>query len=210
MFLTLLAPQAVPATQSEDTSDVLVRNLRRKGYDIVSPEEEAMVAQILKNRSAKKRHFEIVKKAIDWKKLFTDKINGVDTLEELNAIPIPTIKTESIEVTQAILNEIKQAKEQRRLELEIAKREAEIKLLELQTRTKTKIKEQQKAIKAAKELQLQVLERYQLAVQEAIKLQEKALQDAIAAEQEAKEFAKKRNQRLNRLRSLLWLAGLDI
>lgn len=210
MFLTLLAPQGVPVDQGIDTSDILDRNIRRKRYDFTTQEEEAIAAQLLKARQTKKRTHEVIKKVIDWKTLFIQKINAAETIEQLDAIPIPTIKTESVEATAAVIAEIERSKEQKRLQLQIAKQEAELKLLELESKAKAKIKEQRKALKAAKELQLQILERYNVAVEAAAKLERQAYEEAKIAEEKAAEFTKKRNQRINRLRSLMWLAGLDI
>lgn len=211
MFLTLLQSQGGPTPiEVIDTSDILDRGLKRRPYDFTSQEEEAIAAQLLKARQAKKRNYDVIKKVIDWKQLFTNKINAAETIEQLDAIPIPTLKTESLEITAAVLEEITRVKEQKRLELEIAKREAELKVLELQEKTKAKIKKQQKAIKAAKELQMQVLERYKVAMDAAILLERKALEEAKIAEEKAIEFTRKREQRIKRLRSLMWLAGLDI
>lgn len=208
MLLTLLSPQE-SGLAYYDRSDILDRH--RSLY------EEEIAAQILKNRNAKKRTYEVIKKVIDWKTLFIEKINAVETIEQLDAIPIPTIKTESIETTTAVLAEIERSKEQKRLQLEIAKQEAELKLLELQTEAATseaklivQIQEQQQVLKLAKDLQLQVLERYKVAMNAAIELERNALKDAKIAEEKAAQFARKREQRINRLKSLMWLAGLDI
>lgn len=208
MLLTLLSPQE-SGLAYYDGSDILDRH--RSLY------EEEIAAQILKNRNAKKRTYEVIKKVIDWKTLFIEKINAVETIEQLDAIPIPTIKTESIETTTAVLAEIERSKEQKRLQLEIAKQEAELKLLELQTEAATseaklivQIQEQQQALKLAKDLQLQVLERFKVAMNAAIELERNALKEAKIAEEKAAQFARKREQRINRLKSLMWLAGLDI
>lgn len=209
MLLTLLSPQESDLAYY-DQSDILDRH--KSSY-----EEDAIAAQLLKARQKKKRTHEVIKKVIDWKTLFIEKINGVETIEQLDAIPIPTIKTESVEATAAVIAEIERSKEQKRLQLEIAKREAELKVLELQTEAANneaklvaQIQAQQQALKSAKELQLQVLERYQLAMNAAIELERKAFEEAKIAEEKANEFNRKRLQRINRLKSLMWLAGLDI
>jgi hypothetical protein len=209
MLLTLLSPQG-SGLAYYDRADALSRH--KLLYD-----EETIAAQLLKARQSKKRAHQVIKKAIEWKTLFIEKINGVETVEQLDAIVIPTIKTESVETTAAILAEIQKSKEQKRIQLEIAKREAELKVLELQTEAASKeanliarIQEQQQALESAKNLQIQVLERYQMAINAAIELERKAFEEAKIAEEKANEFNRKRTQRINRLKSLMWLAGLDL
>lgn len=62
---------------------------------------------------------------------------------------------------------------------------------------------QQKAIKAAKELQIQVLERYKIAIDAAVEIECKAFEEARIAEEKAAEFTRKREQKIKRLRSLM-------
>lgn len=209
MFLTLLQSQGGPTPIDViDTSDILDRNLRRR-YDSPS-EEEVVAAQLLKARQSKKRRYDVIKKTIDWKQLFTEKINAAETIEQLDAIPIPTIKTEAPEVTAAVLEEIRKKKEQKRLELLIAKQEAELKILEIESQAKAKIEEQRQVLQAARELQLQVIERYKVAVDAAIELERQAFEEARIAEEQAAEFTRKRMQRIKRLKALMWLTKLDL
>lgn len=203
-------PTVVSTSLVTDTSDILDRNLKRHRNDLTAQEEEAIAAQLLKARQSKKRQHQAIKRIIDWKKLFTDKINGVETIEQLEAIAIPSVKDSASEIRKAVIEEILRAKEQKRLEFEIARKEAELKLLEVQERAKTQIRKQQQALKAAKALQMQVLERYNIAMNAAMELERRAFEEARIAEERAAEFTKKRNQKIKRLRSLMWLAGLDI
>lgn len=201
MLLTLLSPQG-SGLQYYDQADVL--DAHRNRY------EEQIAAQLLKARQAKKRQYDVVKKAIDWKTLFVEKINVVETLDQLDKVTIPTLKTEYKDLTSAIINELIQKKEQKRIELELAKQEAELQAFELEKQTASKLAEQRQAIQAAKQLQIEVLERYKIAVDAAVELERRAFEEAKIAEQKALEFTKKREQRIKRLKALMWLAGLDI
>lgn len=216
MFLTLLSPQAAPVITSIDTSDVLSR--RTNSYrQFTSAEEEAIAAQLIKQRNKKKRNYDVVKTAIDWKKLFADRINAAATVEELNAIKTPELRSELDQLNAAVINEIEQIKEARRIALDIAKQEAELKLIELEAQAKdaeaviyARATKRQQELEAAKQIQIQVLARYEMAMNQALDIERKARVEAEEADRKAKEFIKKREQRIKRLKSLMWLAGLDI
>jgi hypothetical protein len=216
MFLTLLSPQAAPDITSIDTSDVLSR--RTNSYrQFTSAEEEAIAAQLIKQRNKKKRNYDLVKTAIDWKKLFADRINAAATVEELNAIKTPELRSELDQLNIAVINEIEQIKEARRIALNIAKQEAELKLIELEAQAKdaeaviyVRATKRQQELEAAKQIQIQVLARYEMAMNQALDIERKARVEAEEADRKAKEFIKKREQRIKRLKSLMWLAGLDI
>lgn len=186
-----------------DTSDILDRGLKRRG--LTAKEEENIAAQLLLQRQ-KKNLPAINKKLINWKQLLFEQINGVTTVEELDAIEIPTIVTESVEVTAAILAEIERQKELKRLELQIKKQELEVK----QQQIAELVSQQKKALKAAKALYKDVLARHKLAMDQAIQIEQKAALMAWEAEQKAAEFNRKREQRIKRLKALMWLAKLDL
>jgi hypothetical protein len=190
-----------------DTSDILSRGLKR-----LRQEEENLAAQLLKGRNKKVERKK--KKQTDWKQALLKKINGAETVEELNAVEIPT---ESIEATASVLAEIERKKEARRLELEIAQREKELKLLELkavadlnEAQIVQQIAEKKQMIDDFKRTQLEVLARHEIAVQQAIENERQLFLETLKAEQEAQEFTRKRNNRIKRIKALMWLAKLDI
>jgi hypothetical protein len=190
-----------------DTSDILDRGLRR-----LRKEEEEVAAQILKSRRPKQP--EPAKRQTDWKELLLRQINGAETIEALDSIEIPI---ESTEITAKVLAVVERRKEARRLEIQIAQKEAEVKILELQAEAEAKeaqyvkgLQERQQEIAAAKQLQQEVLARYEIAVQKALEEEKQSYLEAYRAEQEATEFTRKRNNRIKRLRALMWLAKLDL
>ena len=197
----------------QDTSDILDRGLKRKNV-LTTKEEEEIAAQLLKARQKTKKREEEVKKLVDWKKLFLDKINGVTTEEELNAIEIPT---ESVEVTAAVLAEIEKQKELKRIQLETLRQEAAVKALELkaaldqqESAISAKLEEQRRQLEEAKGLQAKILERYKIAQEAAIEEERRAAYEAAAAEKAYLEFKQKRDIRIKRLKALMWLTKLDL
>jgi|688.fasta_scaffold895521_1 hypothetical protein len=196
-----------------DTSDILDRGLKRKNV-LTNQEEENIAAQLLKARQKTKKREEEVKKLVDWKKLVFDKINGVTTEEELDAIEIPT---ESVEVTAAVLAEIERQKELKRAQLETLRQEIEVKALELKATLEqhkvainARLEERRKQLEEAKSLQLKVLERYNIAQQAAMEEERKAAYEAEIAEKAYLEFKQKRDNRIKRLKALMWLTKLDL
>lgn len=209
VYLLSLTSQAV----EQDTSDILDRGLKRKNV-LTTKEEEEIAAQLLKARQKTKKREEEVKKLVDWKKLFLDKINGVTTEEELNAIEIPT---ESVEVTAAVLAEIEKQKELKRIQLETLRQEAAVKALELkaaldqqESAISAKLEEQRRQLEEAKDLQAKILERYKIAQEAAIEEERRAAYEAAAAEKAYLEFKQKRDIRIKRLKALMWLTKLDL
>jgi hypothetical protein len=206
-------PTVIQASDVQDTSDILDKGLKRK--NVLTPqEEEAIAAQLLKARQKTKKREEEVKKLVDWKKLFLDKINGVTTEEELNAIEIPT---ESVEVTAAVLAEIEKQKELKRIQLETLRQEAAVKALELQaaldqqeSAISAKLEEQRRQLEEAKNLQTKILERYKIAQEVAMEEERKAAYEAAVAEKAYLEFKQKRDNRIKRLKALMWLTKLDL
>jgi len=198
-----------------DLSDLLdLSDLRRKQNALSQKEEENIAAQLLKARQKTKYRQEQVKKAVDWKKLFLDKINGVTTEAELDSLVAPI---ESVEATAAVLAEIERQKELKRAELETLKKEAELKLLELkaeaeakESQLKAKIDEQRAQVEAAKALQMQMLERYMVAQRAAADEEARAAYEASVAEKAYLEFKQKRDNRIKRLKALMWLTKLDL
>jgi len=197
-----------------DLSDLLDVGLNRKQNALSQKEEEQIAAQLLQERQLKTKSTNKIKKAVDWKNLILEKINGVQTTEELNAI---STTTESVEVTAAVLAEIQQKKELKRIELELAQKEAELKALELtkaieenEKAIALRLKEQEHQLQILKGLQDQVFERLRLAEAAALEEERKAAYEAQIAEQRYLEFKQKRDNRIKRLKALMWLAKLDI
>jgi hypothetical protein len=197
-----------------DLSDLLDRDLKRKQNALSQKEEEQIAAQLLQERQLKTKSTNKIKKAVDWKNLILEKINGVQTTEELNAI---STTTESVEITAAVLAEIEQNKELKRIELELAQKEAELKALELtkaieenEKAIALRLKEQEHQLQILKGLQDQVFERLRLAEAAALEEERKAAYEAQIAEQRYLEFKQKRDNRIKRLKALMWLAKLDI
>lgn len=198
---------------TQDTSDILDKGPKHKNT-LTTQEEEAIAAQLLKARQKTKKRKEEVKKLVDWKKLLLDKINGVTTEEELDAIEI---STESVEVTAAVLAEIERQKELKRAQLETLKQEAQIKALELQaaldqqeSAIRAKLEEQRRQLEEAKNLQIKILERYKIAQKVAIEEEQKAAYEAAVAEKAYLEFKQKRDNKIKRLKALMWLTKLDL
>lgn len=186
-----------------DTSDILDRGLKKRG--LTRKEEETIAAQLLQQRQQKKLPV-LKKKLINWKQLLFEQINGVQTVEELDAIEIPKIITESVEVTAAVLAEIERQKEVKRLELQVKKQELELK----QQQIAELVSQQRQQLKVTRALYKEVLSRHKLAMQQAIQIEQEAALQAYEAEQKAAAFNKQRDQRIKRLKALMWLAKLDL
>lgn len=190
-----------------DTSDILDRYTRKRSE---SKEEEAIAAQLLKARQKRPKLIKQKKAITDWKKLIYEAIYGAETLEALDAIQTPTIPTDSPEVVAAILKEIEETKAARRLELKLKMGEAALRTVQLENEISARVQEQRQAIEAIRKLQEQVIVRHQIAVQAAQEIEARALLQLRAAEEKAAEFARKRNNRIKRLKAMMWLAKLDI
>lgn len=190
-----------------DTSDILVRYRKKRSE---SKEEEEIAAQLLKARQKRPQVQEQRKALLDWKRLIYKAINGADSEEKLQAISVATIPTDSPEVVAAILAEIEQRKEARRLELKLKMEEAALQSVQLENAIASRLDEQRKAVEAVRKLQEEVLARHAIAMQEAQAIEQKALLEFQIAEQKAAEFTRKRNNRIKRLKALMWLAKLDL
>jgi hypothetical protein len=207
MFLFFKPPQSIVIPTVVDTSDILDRGLRR-----LRQEEESVAAQLLKDRNKKLKREE--KKRLDWKKAILEKINSAQEVEQLEAIQLTT---ESVEITAQILAEFERKKEAKRLELEIARKEAELRVLELkkvaeanEAEIARQIAEKQAVIDDFKRIQVDVIARHELAMQQALETEQKLFLETLKAEKEAEEFTRKRNNRIKRIKALMWLAKLDL
>lgn len=204
MFLTLLQSRGGPTpVVVVDTSDILGK--RKKQYGLTKKEEEQIAAQLLLERQ-KKNLPAIKKKLINWKQLLFEQINNAETVEELDAIEAPQIITESVEVTAAVLAEVARQKELKRLQLQLKKQELQLK----EQQITEAITQQQQVLKATRALYKEVLARHKLAMQQALQIEQKAALEAYQAELQAAEFNKKREQRIKRLKALMWLTKLDL
>jgi len=192
--------------QITDTSDILIKGLHK-----LRRQEEELAAQIL--RKKRKPEYKETKQT-NWKELLLKQINGAETVEELDAIEIPT---EDPEITAKVLALVERRKEAKRLELEIAEKQAQVQILELRAQAEQQEAEyvqqliqQRASLMAAKQLQEEVLARHALAVEQAIRIEQEAFLAQYKADQEAAEFTRKRNNRIKRLKALMWLAKLDL
>lgn len=197
-----------------DTSDILDRYLRRKSE---SKEEEQIAAQLLKARQKRPELQKQRKTLTDWKKLIYKAIHGAQTLEELEAIEVPTIQTDSPEVVAAILAEIEERKAAKQAEIELRMAQTKLKMEEaalqsvkLESEISARLEQQRQAIAAIQTLQEQVMARHAVAMKIAEDLQNEAFAQLQQAEQKAQEFTRKRNNRIKRLKALMWLAKLDL
>ena len=190
-----------------DTSDILDRYRRRKSE---SKQEEQIAAQLLKARQKKSELQKKRKKVTDWKKLIYQAIYGAESENDLNAISTTNIPTDSPELVAAILAEIEEKKTVKRLELKLKMEEAALQSVQLENQITAKIEEQKKIVEATRKLQQDVLVRYELAVKAAQQVEMLAFLELQAAEQKAAEFTRKRNNRIKRLKALMWLAKLDL
>lgn len=190
-----------------DTSDILDRYNRKKSE---SKEEENIAAQLLKARQKRPQVRKKYKQVLDWKKLIYTAIYGAETLEQLEAIDTTSIPTDSPETVRAILAEIEQAKETRRLELKLKMEEAALQAYQLESQISAKIDEQRQAVEAIRQLQKEIVAKHQIAVKTAEEAYKQSLLEFQVAEEKAVEFTRKRNNRIKRIKALMWLAKLDI
>lgn len=200
--------------QSIDTSDILDRYTRRRSE---SKEEEAIAAQLLKARQKRPEVERQHRKLVNWKKLIYKAIYGAETIEELEAIKTPSIPTDSPEIVAAILAEIEQQKAAKKAEIELKQatlklkmEEASLQAVQLESEISARIEQQKLAIQAIKELQQQVMERHAIAVEKARQMEMQSFLELQEAEQKAQEFTRKRNNRIKRLKAMMWLAKLDL
>lgn len=212
----IFLPTISQATGVIDTSDILDRGLKRRNT-LSAKEEENIAAQLLKARQSKQEIAREKKAIIDWKKLISNAINGVQTIEELDAIQIPTEGITSPAVTKLVLAELEKQKELKRLELQIATKEAELKAAELEIKIReneaqliAQIQEQQAEIQKAKDLYTEVYNRYRIAEEAAVKAEMEAFLQAQETERQYVEFKRQRDNRIKRLKALMWLAKIDL
>lgn len=213
MFTTLLVNQQQPNSQF-DTSDLLDRYQRRQSE---SQEEERIAAQLLKARQKQSILTTDRKKIVNWKRLIYQAIHGAQTIEELDAIHLSGIDTDSPEIVAAILAEIEQRKAAKRAEIELRMAQTKLKMQEaalqsvkLESEISAKLEQQRQAVAAIQALQQQVMARHAMAIKIAEDLQNEAFAQLREAEQKAQEFTRKRNNRIKRLKALMWLAKLDL
>lgn len=215
MLTTLLTQQGGPSPAViVDTSDILDRYRRRKSE---SQEEENIAAQLLKARQKQSDLSKEQKKIVNWKSLIYKAIHGAQTIEELEAVQLPPIQTDSPEIVAAILAEIEERKAAKRAEIELRMAQTKLKMQEaalqsvkLENEISARLEQQKQAVAAIQALQEQVLARHAIAVKIAEDLQTAAFAELQKAEQKAQEFTRKRNNRIKRLKALMWLAKLDL
>lgn len=146
-----------------------------------SKEEEEIAAQLLKARQQKPKLEKEQKALVSWKNLLYKAINGAQSIEELEAIEIPVAPVESTKLAILATEELQLAKEKKRAQF----------INSLNALETIAVKHEQ-AIKAAEQAQQQ------------------AFQQLRIAEEKALEFTTKRNNRIKRLKALMWLAKLDL
>lgn len=190
-----------------DTSDILDRYIRKRSE---SKQEEEIAAQLLKARRKRPEVEQSHRKLTNWKKLIYEAIYGAETVEQLEAIEIPTAPVDSPEVVRAILAELEQQKEVRRAELKLKMEEAALAASKLQSEIEGKLESQRKAVEAMQVLQQELMARHAIAVATAREAETRAFLELQDAERKAQEFTQKRNNRIKRLKALMWLAKLDL
>lgn len=212
MFLTLLQSQGgpPPPVVVVDTSDVLTKRKKSRSNRLTKKQEEDIAAQLLLERRGKAEPIQEIKQSLDWKALILRQIYGAETVEQLDAIAIPSVPTDSPEIVAAILAEIEQAKAARRLELKIKMQEAAIQAAQIENQISTKIAEQQRSIEEIRALQKEIVAKHEIAVKTAEEAYKQASLEFEVAKQKAEEFTRKRNNRIKRIKALMWLAKLDI
>jgi hypothetical protein len=190
-----------------DTSDILDR-YRRKTSE--SKEEEQIAAQLLKARQKRPQVEQKVRKLRNLKKLIYDAIYGAETVEEVDAITTPPVPVDSPEIVAAVLAEIEEQKALRRAEIKLKMEEASLKAAQLESQINDRIEAQKQAINAIKQLQEEVMTRHAVAVEAARQMELQAFLQLQDAERKAEEFTRKRNNRIKRLKALMWLAKIDL
>lgn len=190
-----------------DTSDILDRYRRSRSE---SKEEENIAAQLLKARQKRPQVRKEYKEVLNWKKLIYTAIYGAETLEQLDGIKTSSIPNTSPKATRAVLAEVEQAKAARRLELKLKMEEASLQAYQLESQISAKIDEQRQAVEAIRQLQKEIVAKHQIAVKTAEEAYKQSLFEFQVAEEKAAEFTRKRNNRIKRIKALMWLAKLDI
>lgn len=203
-----------PTVTAVDTSDILNRYIRRRSE---SKEEEAIAAQLLKARQKRPEIERQYKKLINWKKLIYKAIYGAETVKELETIETSSIPIDSPEIVAAILAEIEQQKAAKKAEIELKQatlklkmEEAALQSVQLESEISTRIEQQKLAIQSIKELQKEIMIRHALAVEQARQMEMQSFLELQEAERKAEEFTRKRNNRIKRLKAMMWLAKLDL
>jgi hypothetical protein len=189
-----------------DTSDILDRYRRSRSE---SKEEENIAAQLLKARQKRPQIRKEYKEVLNWKKLIYAAIYGAETLEQLDGIKTSSIPNSSPEA-RAVLAEVEEAKAARRLELKLKMEEASLQASQLESQISAKVEEQRQAIEAIRQLQKEIVAKHQIAVKTAEEAYKQSLLEFQVAEEKAAEFTRKRNNRIKRIKALMWLAKLDI
>ena len=203
----IFLPTVTSVSSVVDTSDILTRYRRKRSE---SKEEEEIAAQLLKARQKRPQVEKKVRELRNWKKLIYEAIYGADTVEELNAIDATNVPADSPEVVAAILAEIEEQKALRKAEIKLKMEEASLQAAQLESQISERIDEQKRAIQAIKDLQQEVMARHAVAVEAARQMEMQAFLQLQEAERKAEEFTRKRNNRIKRLKALMWLAKIDL
>lgn len=207
-------PTITQVSSVVDTSDILSRGLKRRKYRLTQSEEEQIAAQLLKERQSP---IDNIESDVNWRALIYNAVHGITNIDQLNALDIPLEGITSPSATAALLAELEKQKELRRIELEIKQKEAELKAIQLTAEIQEReaaivaaITKQQEQLQAAKTLQEQVLERHRIAQDTAMREEMQSYLEALKAEKEYEDFKRKRDNRIKRLKALMWLAKLDL
>jgi len=200
-------PTVTSVSSVVDTSDILNRYRRKRSE---SKEEEEIAAQLLKARQKRPQIEKKVRELRNWKRLIYKAIYGADTLEELEAIDTPPVPVDSPEIAAATLSEIEEQKALRKAEIKLKMEEASLQAAQLESQISARIEEQKRAIQAIKDLQKEVMARHAVAVEAATQMEMQAFLQLQEAERKAEEFTRKRNNRIKRLKALMWLAKIDL
>ena len=210
----IFLPTITLASGVVDTSDILNRYRRKRSE---SKEEEEIAAQLLKARQKRPQVEQKTRELRNWKKLIYEAIYGAETIEELESIETPPIPTDSPEVVAAILAEIEQQKAAKRAELELKQaqlklkmEEASLQAVQLESQISSKLEEQKRSVEAIQKLKEEIMSRHAIAVEAARQMEMQAFLQLQEAERKAEEFTRKRNNRIKRLKALMWLAKIDL
>jgi len=203
----IFLPTITSVSSVVDTSDILVRYKRKRSE---SREEEEIAALLLKSRQKRPQVEKAHRELLNWKKLIYKALNGAETAEEVDAVSTSSIPTDSPEVVAAILAEIEEQKELRKAEIRLKMEEASLQAAKLEYQIATKLEEQKITVESIKKLQKEVSARHAIAVEAAREMEMQAFTQLQEAERKAEEFTRKRNNRIKRLKALMWLAKLDL
>jgi hypothetical protein len=210
----IFLPTITLASGVVDTSDILNRYRRKRSE---SKEEEEIAAQLLKARQKRPQVEQKTRELRNWKKLIYEAIYGAETIEELESIETPPIPTDSPEIVAAILAEIEQQKAAKRAELELKQaqlklkmEEASLQAVQLESQISSKLEEQKRSVEAIQKLKEEIMSRHAIAVEAARQMEMQAFLQLQEAERKAEEFTRKRNNRIKRLKALMWLAKIDL